>query len=607
MAIENTDFLVSWANFWTLSLILVVSFAVFFTYGVYKRRFNHLNQQYQQLLSFLHHSNELVAVLDHKLEPNFINSHLLALTNQATTDANSLSLISYTTENSMQLMNTLLENSLSERAYWQGELWLASNNTEKRRCISASITQLGNSPPLKYLFVGQDISSQKRQQQLLLQQRIRDPETNVLASAVFNEFLDKAIQSCTPQKPKLILLIIKVNLEKDDLDSKAQTAISEQLVSLAKYMQHQLPKGAVLGRHSTDSLSLLLPAYLCTANINSFASHLALTILNHNSSVERLSNNLETAIGIAVYPDDADTTDAILTTASAALLNSSSKDPKQRIQFANSLTQQDYLESLNQEATLALAIENQQIEVYFQPQISISSNKVVGYEALLRWLCPMRGTISAQNFIQLAYDTRLILSLDHAVIDKCCQQFLQWHKQGLERGRISINIAKISFEQDDFVTRLKQQLQQHHLAGEHFALELSEEVFLSPCVNLSAKLQQLIELGLQITLDKVGEGVLSIDVLRRYPLHNIKLTKSYIADIEHNEQQRNITASLIRIASYLQLNIIAVGIENEMQAYLLHVMGCDILQGFLFSKALPAKDIAGLLTKENKLLHKHGH
>ena len=117
-------------------------------------------------------------------------------------------------------------------------------------------------------------------------------------------------------------------------------------------------------------------------------------------------------------------------------------------------------------------------------------------------------------------------------------------------------------------------------------------------------LQQLHTLGFHLTLDNFGAGVSSLAALRKHPLHNLKIAPEYIKGMENNEQQRNITASLIRLASYLQLDVIASGIENEMQAYLLHVMGCDILQGHLFSKALPAAEIPLLLAKESKLVRK---
>ena len=142
----------------------------------------------------------------------------------------------------------------------------------------------------------------------------------------------------------------------------------------------------------------------------------------------------------------------------------------------------------------------------------------------------------------------------------------------------------------------------HNLSAEAFELELHEDALLQQDAISQSNLQQLAAQGFHLTLDNFGEGISSLSALRRHTLHSLKIAQSYIKDMEHNEQQRNITASLIRLASYLQLDVIASGIENEMQAYLLHVMGCDILQGHLFSKAIPAADIPALLAKENRLL-----
>ena len=159
-------------------------------------------------------------------------------------------------------------------------------------------------------------------------------------------------------------------------------------------------------------------------------------------------------------------------------------------------------------------------------------------------------------------------------------------------------------QQQDQHLMLQQQLAEAQLSADLFELELHEDIFLQPDSTINTTLQQLITLGFYLTLDNFGQGISSLSVLREYPLHSLKIAQSYIRDMEHNEQQRNITASLIRLASYLQIDVIATGIENEMQAYLLHVMGCDILQGHLFSKALPASEVPALLARENRLLRK---
>jgi EAL domain-containing protein (putative c-di-GMP-specific phosphodiesterase class I) len=196
------------------------------------------------------------------------------------------------------------------------------------------------------------------------------------------------------------------------------------------------------------------------------------------------------------------------------------------------------------------------------------------------------------------------VALDKLMFEKACQQLGYWQRTGIARGRIAINISSLSFRQPNFVTMLQQQLEHSNISADQFELELHEDIFLQADDGIVQRLHQLTAMGFHITLDNFGDGVSSLTVLKQYPLHNFKIASKFVNELEHNEQQRNITASIVRLASYLQINVIACGIENEMQAYLLHVMGCDILQGHLFSKAIPPTELPALLARESRLIRK---
>jgi EAL domain-containing protein (putative c-di-GMP-specific phosphodiesterase class I) len=209
-----------------------------------------------------------------------------------------------------------------------------------------------------------------------------------------------------------------------------------------------------------------------------------------------------------------------------------------------------------------------------------------------------------QSFLALAEQSGMIVSLDRLVFKQCCQQAKHWLQTNQLRGRIALNISVQHFEHSSFIEFLNESLQENKLQASHFTLELDERIFQQPIISLQHKLSALNNLGFHLLLDNFGEGISSLTSLRQLPLHGVKIARSLIYQMEQKEQQRNITASLIRLAGYLQLEVTASGIDNEMQAYLLHVMGCDKLQGNLFSKALPASEIPALLAKESKLIKK---
>lgn len=593
--------LLSRISFVLLFILSVLSITLFVSYRNLKQTFNKLNQQHKQFSSFLHHSTQLIAVLDHKMRPLFLNSYLLALTKQSTTPASELQLEIYPDEQSIQPMQNLIQQPLQAQAHWQGELWLACKSTLQRRSLSAAITRLGNENPVKYLFIAQDTTKEMQQQQWLFQQSIKDVDTNLLTPIIFKEYLINAILSCNEQHPKLAVMMIKISCGLGFSESSYPADINKRLQVLAEHIKSQQPKGAILARYNTDSLALLIPPHCCSQHIDIFLNRLAHNIM---ASIEQNATPSlidSTYMGIAVYPDDADSAATLLTSAAAALLTANQLGAS-HFHFANNQMQQCSAEYFNLETELTKAIAKQQIEVYFQPQLNIATKNVVGYEALVRWHCPKRGLLLPAAFINMADETGLIINLDHLVFAKCCQQYIAWQAQGSNRGRIAINIASLSLQQTDFVARLKQHLAHYQVSAEYFTLELDEDVFLHTNLALTTTLQQLVALGFHLTLDNFGEGVSSIKVLRQNPLHSVKLAKSYIFNMEHNDQQRNVAASLIRLATYLQLDVIANGVENDMQAYLLHVMGCDLVQGNLISKALPATEIPALLANESNLI-----
>jgi EAL domain-containing protein (putative c-di-GMP-specific phosphodiesterase class I)/GGDEF domain-containing protein len=587
------------------SVMLLLLSAMTITLAIYYRNLQHsfskLKQQHKQFSSFLHHSSQLIAVLDHAMQPLFINSYLLALTKQSTIAAAELQFDIYPDEQSAQSMKSLIQQPLTEQAHWQGELWIGCRNTLNRRSLTAAITRLGDTEPVKYLFIAQDTTNDIQQQQWLLQQQIKDPDTNLLIPTIFKEYLTNAIASCNEQHPKLAVMVIKTSCALGFSKPSFQTHLTNRLLVLADHIKSQQPKGTILAQYKRDSLALLIPAHCCSNNIDIFLNRLAHNILGSIEQSAAPSLIDKTCIGIAVFPDDADTATTILTSAAAALATASQLGVN-RFQFANNNMQQCSAEYFCLEAELTKAIAEQHIEVYFQPKLNISNKNVVGYEALARWHCPKRGLLTPAAFISMADETGLIVNLDHLVFAKCCQQYIDWQPKGINRGRIAINIASLSFQQADFVERLTQQLAFYQVSAEYFALELDEDIFLSRNLALTTTLQQLVSLGFHLTLDNFGEGLASIKNLRHYPIHSIKIAKNYIVNIEHDAQQRNITASLIRLAAHLHLDVIANGVENDIQAYLLHVMGCDILQGHLISKALPATEIPALLTIENQLI-----
>jgi EAL domain-containing protein (putative c-di-GMP-specific phosphodiesterase class I)/GGDEF domain-containing protein len=598
-ASANTDTNIGW--FWGLPisfLLLLVAGLSLYSLKL-QRRNQTLTEDQQMLQSFLHQSDDMVAILSDDLTPTYVNPALSVYSEQ-TEQKSPLSLALYLDPHGTQLLLPMLDL----QSNWYGEAWLQTTISEQKLALSVAITKLGRAPH-NYLLIGRDINSLKQLQQQTEQDYIRDSQTGFVNRAVLTEYLQTFICFSNTKNPKFGLLLVKFNQLLSADTVKPLTDKLNNFTALSASLHNVIDNDFILARYDNDTLAVVVPPHLCNDQPEAELNRLAHKIL---SLPERLSTTnrtvpIQTLVGISIYPLDGQEPADLIFSASCAL-QSAGKIGHNNLLFANAGIQQHAPEYLMLESELRKAVQFDELDIYYQPRISIGSNRVIGYEALLRWHSPKRGILMPEHFMSIASQTGLLVQLDRLVFKKCCEQLQYWLQTGINRGRIALNIANLSFRQTDFVSNLEEQLKTSGLSADQFELELDEEILLQPDKHTSETLQQLATLGFHLTLDNFGAGISSLSVLRKYPLNSLKITQSFVKDMEHNEQQRNITASVIRLASYLHLNVIANGIENEMQAYLLHVMGCDVLQGHLFSKALPAAEIPAFLAKENKLFRK---
>ncbi|SNY57415.1 diguanylate cyclase (GGDEF) domain-containing protein [Arsukibacterium tuosuense] len=556
--------------------------------------------QQKVLRQLLTDTSALVAVLDQDCQL-LIASNVLE---QLTQDQN-LCHCMYFDPAAKQTAWQDIQQVLQQQRSWQGEVWWQLKND--LLAVSLTITQSNNTawPAARYLLVAQDITERKRADQQQLNNLTRDPLTNLPNRIMLEEQLASNIACCTNLYPVTALLLVKFNQLLGAEHSATDQSSAKRIAEAAQGLRQIIAPQFTVGRYSSDSFAILVAPHLCTSPVELPLNQLAHQILLQINQFNIISkpHQVSASVGISRFPEDGADANAIMHSAERAVLNAARSGTSQFC-FADSRLQQHATEYLALQTELSKSLHQDDFIVYYQPQLSISSNRVVGYEALLRWHNPKRGIMQPQSFLALAEQSGMIVTLDRLVFRQSCQQIKLWLETNQLRGRIALNISAQHFQQADFVEYLSSCLQEQKLPADHFTLELDERIFQQPNVNLHSRLTALSDLGFQLVLDNFGDGISSLTTLRQLPLDGVKIARSLINQMEQKEQQRNITASLIRLAGYLRLEVTASGIDNEMQAYLLHVMGCDKLQGNLFSKALPASEIPALLAKENKLIKK---
>ena len=250
---------------------------------------------------------------------------------------------------------------------------------------------------------------------------------------------------------------------------------------------------------------------------------------------------------------------------------------------------------------LERAIQNQEFLLYYQPQFTFASSSILGVEALLRWQYPKKGLLFPAQFIPLAEETGLITHLGAWLLEAVCRQNKIWQEHGLMPLQISVNVSPKQIQQKKFVVFIKNLLKRYHLPPQYLELELTENIILHQDKNIIRSICRLKELGVLIALDDFGTGYSSISHLKKIPIDRIKIDKTYIQKMHINRDDAAIVKAIIALASALNIQVLAEGVESQAQLELLLSQGCQAVQGFYFSKPLSPKKVEKfLLLHQNK-------
>jgi diguanylate cyclase (GGDEF)-like protein/PAS domain S-box-containing protein len=296
------------------------------------------------------------------------------------------------------------------------------------------------------------------------------------------------------------------------------------------------------------------------------------------------------SMGIAIYPDDGDDVDILLRNADIAMY-AAKEEGRNTYRFFSEEMNARMLERLALESDLRRALERDELILHFQPQVDALTGRIVALEALVRWQHPQKGLLPPLDFIGIAEETGLIIPLGEWVLRTACGQAVAWREAGFAPMRVSVNVSSRQLSQSDLVTTVKQVLDATRLAGEYLELELTESSLMSDVEATTQTLRGLKETGLSLSVDDFGTGYSSMNYLKRFPLDALKIDRSFVQDLTVDANDAAITKAVIALAKALDLSTIAEGVEEEEQLEFLVDQGCDLIQGFLISRPIPAEEI----------------
>ncbi|TDJ28663.1 MAG: EAL domain-containing protein [Gammaproteobacteria bacterium] len=430
--------------------------------------------------------------------------------------------------------------------------------------------------------VARDISSRKEAEKLITYQAYHDLLTKLPNRAMLRDRLDLAIKQAERTSETLIIMFLDLDRFKLINDSFGHVVGDQLLVEVAARLKAEIRTGDTLARLGGDEFMLLLPQPTSRTQAESVAQKL-IAGLQQPFFLQGKEVYINVSIGIAVYPVDSSDINTLIKNADMAMYEVKFGG-KNGYAFYNDKLEHAAAEKISIESGLRKALKNDELEMFYQPQINIKNKQIVGVEALLRWNHPKLGLLSPNYFIEQAEESRIIEQLSEWVLSRVATDLFQDEVFLESPIKVSINLSATNIRQKEFPENFVSLIESFGIASDRLEIEITENTFMSDIRTCTHKLQVLANKGISIAIDDFGTGYSSLNYLRELPVHTLKIDCSFVSEIERSSKGAALVAAIVGMAHGLGINIIAEGVENTNQADYLESLDCHIMQGFLFSK-----------------------
>ncbi len=492
---------------------------------------------------------------------------------------------------------TAMWNSIKHTGAWQGEIWNRRKNGEVYpEWQTITVVKGIDGAATHYVATLTDITERKTAEEKIKQLAFYDPLTQLPNRRLLLDRLKHSIDVERREGKQLALLMLDLDRFKTVNDSLGHLAGDELLQQVAARITTRLREVDTVARLGGDEFIVLLEDIAHPED----AARVAEDIVAELSKSFQLSQSddvrIGVSIGISLYPHHGDSPEILINSADAALYEAKARGRNCFAYFSEELTLA-VRRRIALEMRLRLAIDQQELRVFYQLQIDIASDRIIGAEALVRWQNPTEGLIFPGHFIPLAEETDLILAIGAWVLRETCRQGRQWLDEGLPPLTLSVNVSPHQFRRQDINALVATVLGETGYPAEYLALEITESGLMENEDNAMTILNSLRAQGVRLAIDDFGTGYSSLVYLKYFPLDVLKIDKNFIDDIPFLQGDMEITATIIAMAHTLGFKVSAEGVETPEQLAFLQAKGCDSYQGYLKSRALPPEAFAELLRK----------
>ncbi|WP_177214551.1 putative bifunctional diguanylate cyclase/phosphodiesterase [Anaeromicropila populeti] len=418
--------------------------------------------------------------------------------------------------------------------------------------------------------------------------------TDLPNRVAFSEKLDHILATIRPSE-NIAIMYIDLDNFKNINDVLGHSYGDELLIDVTDRIRQVLDENDFFSRFGGDEFIILTQNFVDEGEYEQKIKKIQ-KVFSYPFVLSTREFFVTTSIGVAFAPKDGKTTQMLIKNVDAAMYVAKGMG-KSTYCFYDEKINNSLMDKIELQSELRTAIENNEFDVYYQAQIDLEKDRIVGFEALVRWNHPTKGLITPAGFVQVAEETGLIVPIGQWVLLEACKQLKQWEEAGFTEINIAVNLSARQFKDADIVETVCEVIKETKIDPNKLELEITESIALENMSYSIAMIQKLKSIGVKFSLDDFGTGYSSMNYLKHLPVNNLKIDKSFLDTVMEDQNDQKIVSTIITLAQTLDLVVIAEGVESNEQAVFLKNVHCDKAQGYLYSKPIPQKDAGFLLEK----------
>lgn len=448
--------------------------------------------------------------------------------------------------------------------------------------------------PVRVVGTVQDITEQKKAEETIRFQAFHDLLTGLPNRSQLMMKLDLELAEADRNRTKVAVLHVNLDRFRAINESLGHAAGDRVIKNVAAKLKGLIRKSDTIARTGGDEFIIVLTALDRAEDAAVFAASVG-DAMRHSMRLNGHEIYTTASIGISIYPEDSGNGEVLLKYADMAV-DAAKKQGRNTYQFFNPAISTRTIERLLLESNLRQSIERSELTLHYQPQFSISTRRIIAFEALVRWKHPDLGLLAPSRFIPVAEEMGFITAIDGWVTKAACAQLKAWkEKSGMPAVCMTVNMSSQQFQQPELLEQISGVLRETGVAAPFLEIEITESTAMQDVEVTVPRLSGLREMGVNIVIDDFGTGYSSLNYLKRFPVKKLKIDQSFIRGVPEDPDDRAIVNAVIAMGHNLRLNVIAEGVETEEQLSFLQANGCDEMQGFLFSEPVPADEAGELL------------